>query len=73
MSPYTKNKCRVWLAKDIRQYRIDYFNVIATSMGRNWPWGVKKYDYDFIQLKKVSRLALHTFLIYCFLYIVFYI
>lgn len=73
MSPYTKNKCRIWLAKDIRQYRIDYFNVIATTMGRNWPWGTKRYEYEFFQLKKSMRLLLHGFFFFCFFYVIFFI
>lgn len=73
MSPYTKNKCRIWLAKDIRQYRIEYFNVIATTMGKNWPWGTKRYDYEYVQLKKITRILVQLFFLSCFFYIVFFI
>jgi hypothetical protein len=35
LSPTLKQKNRIFLAKDLRQYRIEYFNIINHMVGRN--------------------------------------
>ena len=39
MSPSIKQDTRVWLAKDLRQYRLEYRSIISHMIGNNWILG----------------------------------
>ena len=64
MSPYKKQKCRIWLAKDTRQYSREYRGMMSHMAGNNWALGDKIIDVDTLALRGFVRALVWLFLIY---------
>lgn len=71
VSPSNKQKSRIFLAKDLRQYRVEYFNVINYMVGKNFPLGNKSIDFENLKLIKLIRMLVQLILFY-YLYIIFF-
>lgn len=61
ISPNLKKKINIFLAKDLRQYRIDYINVINIQIGKNWILGNKTLDYNSMKILKIFKFILNFF------------
>ena len=72
LKPTTKQKNRVFLAKDLRQYRIEYFHVINYIVGRNWPLGNKSIDLENLKLVKIFKLLLQIIILKLIILMIIY-
>lgn len=60
-SPNLKKKINIFLGKDLRQYRIDYLNIINIQIGKNWILGNKILDYSSMKILKIFKFAFNFF------------
>lgn len=60
-SPNFKKKINIFLSKDLRQYRIDYLNIINIQIGKNWVLGNKTLDYNSMKILKIFKFAFNFF------------
>lgn len=58
MSPYIKQKCRIFIAKDLRQYKLEYRELMSHMVGNNWVLGNKTIDVEHLVLKKFLKLII---------------
>ena len=71
MSPSTKQKCRIFLAKDLRQYRLEYRDLMSHMIGNNWILGNKTIDVEHLTMKKFLKIIYLFFLFIFFIYLIF--
>lgn len=69
MSPSKKQECRVFLAKDLRQYRLEYRELMSHMIGSNWVLGNKTIDIEHLSLRRVFRLIIIFLIIIFFIYL----
>lgn len=62
MSPSLKQKCRILPAKDLRQYRVEYRNVMSHMVGNTWVLGSKSIDIANLTLKKILKKIIFFFI-----------
>lgn len=65
-----KQQNKVFLLKDIRQYKLEYINTINYMVGKNWPLGNKKISFNNLKSIKIFKFIFHIFFIF-FLYSIF--
>lgn len=70
--PSEKQKIRIFLGKDLRQYRIEYFNIINHMVGKNWTLGNKSLNFNNLKLIKIFKILLQFILIYYIFFIILY-
>jgi len=67
-TPSVKNKCRVYLAKDLRSYQKQYHNIMHQLLSQQLPTIVQHIDYDNFLLKRLIKsmfwISLLVILIY---------
>lgn len=54
--PNIKQKYRIWLAKDLKQYKREYRNLLSHFISNNWILGNKVIDIEQFKLKRFSKL-----------------
>lgn len=64
MSTSNKQNIGIFLLKDMKQYKLDYFNTINYMVGKNWPLGNKKILFNNLKLIKIFKYFFHTIFIY---------
>ena len=72
LSPFTKQKIRIFLAKDLRQYKIEYFNTINYMLGKNWPIVNKIINNENLYLIKIFRIIIQIIILYYSVFIFIY-
>lgn len=70
--PSEKQKIRIFLGKDLRQYRIEYFNIINHMVGKSWTLGNKSLNFNNLKLIKIFKILLQFILIYYIFFIILY-
>jgi hypothetical protein len=70
MSPSRKQKCRIFLAKDLRQYRLEYRELMSHMIGNNWVLGNKSIDIEHLTLKKFLRVIVLFLLFSLLIYLI---
>ena len=69
----SKQKIRIFLKKDLRQYRIEYFNLINHMVSKNWPLGNKSIDVENLKLLKLLKFFLIIYIIRKIFLLIFFI
>lgn len=59
-----KQKNKIFLLKDMRQYKFEYINVINHMIGKNWPLGNRSISFNNLKIIKIFK--------YLFFFIFFY-
>ena len=72
MSPSLKQKTRIFLAKDLRQYRVEYFNIINHMVGKNWVLGNKSIDFNSMKLIKIFKFFFQLIILYFIIFIIIF-
>lgn len=72
VSPNLKKKINLFLSKDLRQYKIDYLNIINIQISKNWILGNKKLDYSSMKILKIIKIIFFI-LITVFFFIFFFL
>ena len=70
--PSEKQKIRIFLGKDLRHYRIEYFNVINHMVGKNWLLGNKSLNFNNLKFIKIFKFFFQIVLFYYFFFILLY-
>ncbi len=70
-SPTIRSRCRVWLVKDQRLYRIGYVKIIYQLLGGRWLPLVQPISTDGLILKRFGRYIFFFFLFLLGLYVFF--
>lgn len=63
-TPVNKFKTHVFIGKDLRYNRVEYYNIISHLIGKNWVLENKLIDVEILILKKVFRFSIVIVLIY---------
>jgi hypothetical protein len=71
MTPSVKQKCGIWLAKDLRQYRLEYRAIMSHMIGSNWVLGNKTIDTEHLAIKKIFKIIILIILLMIFLVIIY--
>ena len=66
-----KQKNRIFLSKDLRQYRIEYFKIISYMISKNWPLGNKSIDIENLKIIKITKAIFGFFVVYYIFYTIF--
>lgn len=69
MTPSVKNKCRVYLAKDLRAHDKQYYEVVNQLIGAQWTTITQNVHTDNFLIKRVFKLILIGLLFLIVLYI----
>lgn len=59
-----KQKNKIFLLKDMKQYKFEYINVINCMLGKNWPLNNKKISFNNLKLLKLFRYVFYLSLYY---------
>lgn len=70
MPTSVKQQNKIFLLKDIRQYKLEYINTINYMVGKNWPLGNKKIAFNNLKSIKIFKFIFHLFFLF-FLYSIF--
>ena len=70
MPTSVKQKNKIFLLKDMRQYNFEYINTINYMVGKNWPLGNKKISFNNLKLIKIFKFLSHILFLF-FLYSIF--
>jgi len=70
MSPSIKQKCRIFLAKDLRQYRLEYRELMSHMVGNNWVLSNKSIDIEHLVLKKFIKIIIILFINIFIIYLI---
>ena len=71
ISPANKQKNRIFLAKDLKQYKIEYLNVINYIISKNWPLGNRLIDFENLLIIKLLKIIL-LFLFFLFIFFIIF-
>lgn len=69
LSTNKKQKIRIFLRKDLKQYKVEYLDIITSMVGKAWSLGNKSIDVKTLKLIKTFKLVFQVI----FLYYVFFI
>lgn len=58
-----KQKNRIFLSKDLRQYRFEYFKIINYMIGKNWPLGNKSIDIQNLKIIRLFKILLNIIIV----------
>lgn len=72
-TPSKKGKLNLFLAKDLRQYRIEYFKVINYLDGKRFPLANKSIDYERLKIKKLASFLFKLYIAYNLYIFIFYL
>lgn len=68
----SKQKNKIFLLKDLRQYKFEYINVINQIIGKNWPLGNKKIAFNNLKLINILKyLMIYIFYFNLFCIIIY--
>ena len=70
MSPSLKQKCRIFLAKDLRQYKLEYRELMSHMVGNNWILGNKSIDIEHLVLKKFIKIIISLLILLFSIYLI---
>lgn len=56
-SPYLKSQVRVFVAKDIRAYRLEHRRVMQQVIAKSWPNNIQKVKIEHVVLKKLCKIV----------------
>jgi hypothetical protein len=68
-TPSRKSHLRVWLAKDLRSYKKEYYNIMHQVIGARWINIVQMIDVDSFLLKKFIKFFIYFILFLFLIYI----
>ena len=68
LTPTIKNKCRIYLAKDLKSYQRQCHNVIHHLSGANVPPVLKNIDYD----NFITKLFINAIILIILILLVIY-
>ena len=71
ISPSNKQKNRIFLAKDLKQYKIEYLNIINYTISKNWPLGNKLIDLESLLIIKLLKISLFILFFLLILFVIF--
>lgn len=66
---HIKKNYKIFLLKDMKQYKFEYIGVINYITGKNWPLGDKKISFNNLKLIKIFKF-LFTLIFYYNLYFI---
>ena len=67
--PTVQAKCRVYMAKNLRVYQKQYFQLMHQMTGAQWNPILQNIAYDDMLIKKVSKLIICTSVLLVFIYL----
>lgn len=71
-TPFNKQQTRLFIGKDLRYNRVDYYNIMSHLVGKNWILENKLMDVEVLILKKVFRFIFLVVFLYVTTIIIIY-
>jgi len=67
--PTTRADCRVYMAKDLKNYNTQYYATMHQLIGAQWNPIMQNIDYDALLIKKVLKVSAAVIIILILAYV----
>lgn len=67
--PTTHAACRVYMAKNLKNYSPRYYSTLHQVLGARWNPIMQNIDYDSLLIKKVTKVSAATAITLIFMYV----